>query len=557
MAKKSTLPDPFPLELLRSLHFGNADGHRDQMQIAQDAFIKTSSVKQFFLNKHSIIVGEIGTGKSTLFQILKTQSNNIEAYKNDLIIPLEEAISFNELSSFLMEYYSGKDDKVIYQLLWKFNILLKIAISISGMDGFPQNDKEKNINDFLIDADSSDSYTGVVSKMKNLVSKMKIKLEAKISDNLIAVELGQNKDSNQKHKKINLEEIQRYISSAIKERGYNSATVIIDKIDKFVAGTEYIVQRNFITALVEVDDDFSSDSYINLKVFLRADLFNRLDFSTLGYDKVTDNVVFLKWSKDETLRFLATRIMMALINAKISKLENIIHSTDLSEFSLSYKDKILLSPRIPQIIKNLITKRESVERTVSLYQKFDKSIITKLFPRKLFHYDISSRNHIEIDIFDFLESHFLDGNNVCTPRYMLIFLKEVVNKVASYYDDNPDQKPQLMLINKDFEWDLFKKYCVYEAYVSAKNIYIKNIGTVDTKWTQNFNVFLSKRKNKSQFNFQWLKENIPNTTENEIIDFLSFLQVIGFFKISQQHSDIRKRLYELPILYKISPPLHK
>ena len=52
-AKKS-LPDHFPISCLRTLNFGSADGHRDC--VAEEAFIVTSSVRQFFLNKNSIIV---------------------------------------------------------------------------------------------------------------------------------------------------------------------------------------------------------------------------------------------------------------------------------------------------------------------------------------------------------------------------------------------------------------------------------------------------------------------------------------------------------------------
>jgi hypothetical protein len=146
----------------------------------------------------------------------------------------------------------------------------------------------------------------------------------------------------------------------------------------------------------------------------------------------------------------------------------------------------------------------------------------------------------------------LDGNEVFTPRYMLIFLKEVVEKVASYYDDNPDQISELVLVEKDFEWDLFKKYCVYQAYISAKDIYVKNIETIDSKWTKNVNVLLAKRGNKTKFDYKWIRAHIPEISENEAVDFLSFLQVIGFLKISDSHQDIKRRGYELPILYKVS-----
>lgn len=550
--KKSTpsLPDPFPTDKLRLLQFGSADGHRDK--VSEIAFIETSSVKQFYLNQHSIIVGAIGTGKSTLFTLLKNHSEKLESYKNDLIVPLEEALSFNELADFVKEHYPRKEEDTLYQLLWKFNVLLKIAIELSKKEGFPNNAYEKAVNNFLNDANSSDSYSNVLNKLKKLISNANVKFEAKIGDNPISLEAGLSEKAPKSVKKINLEEVQRAISESIRARDFNCATVIIDKIDRFMAGAEYYVQRQYINALLEVDDDFSSINNINLKIFIRADLFDRLDFAALGYDKVHDNVIRLKWSHEETLRFLATRIMVALNQAKICRPEEVLQATDLSEFDLTWREKLFLSPRVPSFLKNFISKKEKSERVTSLYGKFDKAIITKVFPRSTIHFCPKENVHLELNIFDFIKTHFLDGNGICTPRYMLIFLKEVVKQVASYYDENPDQVSELVLVGKDFEWDLFKKYCVYHAYLSAKDIYIKNIETIDSKWTKNVNVFLAKRGYKTKFDYKWIRANIPDISEKDAVDFLSFLQVIGFLRISDAHQDIKKRGYELPILYKVT-----
>lgn len=546
---RATLPDPFPIEKLRELDFGSNDGHKDEL--AQDMFIVTSTVNKFFLNKHSVIVGAIGTGKSTLFRLLKTRHKEIPAFKNDLIIPLEEALSFSELSAFTKEYYPNKDEKTLYQLLWKFNILSKTAIALSKLPNFPENNSEQAINAFLRESLSSDAYSSIINKVTNLISNTNIKFEATIADHPITLEATLKKTGEQK--KINLEEVQRAISNAVKERGYDKATIIIDKIDRFVAGIEYSIQRNFLTALLEVDDDMSSDAHINLKIFIRFDLFERLNFSNLGYDKVIDNTVILKWSKDETLRFLATRICIALQNAQIANFNNMLQATDLSEYSLSFRERFLINPKIPKFLKKLVSKKQKVERDQNLFGKFDKSFITKVFPRKAIHYCTNSQKKEEVSIFEFLGTHFIDGNSVCTPRYMLIFLKEVVNSTASYYEENPDQISELVLEDKDYEWDLFKKKCVYTAYIDAKNIYAKNIATVDEKWAKNFSDFTSKKGNKTKFDFKWIRANISDISEQDSVDFLSFLQVIGYLKTSEHHTDIKKRGYELPILYKTAP----
>ena len=434
----------------------------------------------------------------------------------------------------------------------KFNVLLKISIELSKQEGFPNDDCEKAVNRFLDDSNSSDAYSNILNKFKKLISNANIKIEAKVGDNTIRVEAGLSDQSPKPEKKINLEEVQRAISESITARSFNCATVIIDKIDKFMAGAEYYVQRQYINSLLEVEDDLSAIKNINLKIFIRADLFDRLDFTALGYDKVQDNVIRLKWSHDETLRFLASRIIFALIAAKICREEDIFQATDWSEFGLSRRERFFLNSWVPSFLKNLVNKKEKSERTTSLYGKFDKAIITKVFPRSTIHFCSKGNEYLELDIFDFIKSHFLDGNGICTPRYMLIFLKEVVKQVASYYDENPDQVSELVLVEKDFEWDLFKKYCVYQAYLSAKDIYMKNIETIDSKWTKNVNVFLGKRGNKTKFDYKWIRASIPDMSQSDAVDFLSFLQVIGFLKISDSHQDIKKRGYELPTLYKVS-----
>lgn len=545
----SGLPDPFPTEDLRTLSFGSADGHRDN--IPKKAFIETSSIKQFYLNEHSIIIGAIGTGKSTLFNLLKNHSRQLENYKLDLIVPIEEALSFKELNSFIKDYYADKDESVLYQLIWKYSILLRISNALSKLDNFPSNKNERSVNQFLLVSGSADAYTSILDKFKSILTKANLKIEAKIGDNPISLETG-FADHGKDKQKLSLEDVEASISESIRARGYNRTTVIIDKIDKFVAGAEYHIQKKYINALLEVDDDFSSTENICLKIFIRADLFNRLDFSALGYDKVQDNSITLKWSDDETIRFLAQRIVLALVEANICSTQDLYMATDLSELNITWKQKLVLNNRIPDFLKRIFNIKEKTERKISLFKKFDRAMITKLFPRTATHYCANKHAYEDVDIFEFINSHFLDGNNVCTPRYMLIFLKEVIDKVSSYYEENPDQIAMLISHGYDLEWDLFKKQCVYDAYISAKNIYVKNIESVDIKWTKYFNVFLDKRGNKTKFDYKWIRANILDISETEAVDFLSFLQVIGFLKITSAHQDIRKRGYELPILFKVS-----
>jgi hypothetical protein len=205
------------------------------------------------------------------------------------------ALSFSELSDFTEKHYTGKSTAALHQLLWKFNILSKIATAISELENFPSNDHEKSVNQFLLDTDSSNAYTSTTTKLKRLIEGANFKIEAKIGDNPISFEAGlSSKKYSPPKKRINLNEIQKSISKSIELREFNSAIAIIDKIDRFVAGVEYEAQRDFILGLLEVDDDLTSEQNINLKIFIRADLFDRLNFTTLGFDKINDNTIRLQ-----------------------------------------------------------------------------------------------------------------------------------------------------------------------------------------------------------------------------------------------------------------------
>ena len=64
-----------------------------------------------------------------------------------------------------------------------------------------------------------------------------------------------------------------------------------------------------------------------------------------------------------------------------------------------------------------------------------------------------------------------------------------------------------------------------------------------------------KKEDKTTFDYKWIRQKLSDISEQDAIDFLSFLQIIGFLKILKPHQDIKKRRYELPILFKVSPQL--
>jgi len=551
MSSSSALREPFPTEILPVLNFGKADGRLDHH--LEDAFVITKSTKKFFQNAHSIIIGPMGAGKSALFELVKTKSNVIPVYKNYTIISIEESISFTKLNKVINDLSDQTDQKFIYQLIWKFHIAISIAEKVSSFPDFPEGKDEKEINDFLQLVNSKEYDESILGKFVGLLKNSALKLKTKISFTPVTIEASVEGSSNSNNI-VNLDRILNLCIKTTKERKLNNILVLIDRIDRFVAGEEYDVQRKYIEALLEVDDDLAvSFSDINRKIFLRDDLFARLNYESLGYDKVNDNTLRLEWTNNELAKFLAKRIYIALKKEKLLSTSTVILSTDLSNFNLEGLDGIRTVPFIPLWLKKKILDFDHInkERDVSLSSHLDKSVITKVFPRKLHHRD-SSGKEIECCFFEFIFSHFKDGHNKVTPRNLLCFLKEVVEMSGEYYDKNPDQIAHVKLIDNDYEWTLFKEKCVYNAYLKAKTEFIRNISKVENEWTRYFSTFLGKRGNKKTFDFNWMKA-IINLEDEKVISFIAYLEHIGFLMADEVHPDPKRRTYRLPMIYMQTP----
>jgi hypothetical protein len=356
-----------------------------------------------------------------------------------------------------------------------------------------------------------------------------------------------------------LDKVIEKASNSINKREIRRATIIIDKLDKFVAGEEYEIQRAYIEALLELEDDLYSVKEIGFKIFLRSDLYDRLDFSSLGPDKAEDNTLRLVWNREEIRAFVARRMFIALEDEDIWQLRDIIESSDLSEYSLRWHEKILLEERKDGVkykfshYYNKFFGRKRIKRTLS--EKLDLLIISKLFNSNLRH-ECSKGNDEDILNYDFFDTHFLDGNDSCTPRYMLVFLKELLSEASEFYFNSPNIHITPVLEEDDWVYNLFDANLVYKAYIQSKEKFIRHVSKVDDKWTSHIMELLEKKGGKKTFDYKWVKRNIKFTKNegDQALVFLIYLQVIGFCKPIKYERDIKNRTFELPILYQTAKP---
>lgn len=559
MAKVNcTLTDPFPTERLASLNLGNMDGHRDE--IIEKVFIKTASINTFMSDKHSIIVGSFGIGKSALFNLLKNKSSLLgDTYGNNLIVAIEEQVRFDQVRESSESIFPNLTDKLRYQLIWKFQICVRVCEEIAALENFGKTKDEKFINEFLNRVGGRGGYLSVMDRLKSIFDKISgsVKISAKLSDVPVDVELKNEKSKVTDKIEVNLDRVIEKISSCLASRNFKKATIIIDKLDKFVSGEDYRTQRSYIEALLQLEDDLHQNKQLGFKIFIRSDLYDRLNFSSLGPDKAEDNTLRLQWTRQEIRSFIATRLYVALHEEGLWHYKEIFNSSDLSDYSMKWYEKILFDKNnksgimywLANKYRNIFG-RKTTQKT--LFEKLDLLVIEKLFCFSIDH-ECPDGKSKQINIKDFFDTHFLDGNHSCTPRYMLVFLKEILSISASYYLNSPNIKVSPILSGGDWVYNLFNAQLTYKAYISAKEKYIRHACKIDDKWSGLMMELLSKKGQKKSFDFKWIKSTISfdsSLKDEQAINFLTYLSFIGFLKQTSYDVDIRKRQFELPILYK-------
>lgn len=545
------LKEPFPVDCFPQIDLGNMDGHRDKL--VEKGFVSTKSIKIFLRDKHSIIIGPFGSGKSALFNLLRHRSKELETYIKDFIVTIDEQLQFDELKATSEQFFPNLSEKLTYQLLWKFQICRRISEELSKLDDFPKNDEEKYISEFLVRSGGLGGHLSITSRIKGLFESVSLKIKAKLSEVPVDVEISKEVDKATKRVELNLDEVIEKTASIIEGREIRRCIVAIDKLDKFVAGEEYETQRSYIEALLQLEDDLYGIEKIGFKIFLRSDLYERLDFSALGPDKAEDNTLRLQWSKEEIRGFIAKRMFIAFSEAGVWSFKDIIESSDMSEYQLRWYEKTILNDEKKGFKYQLAhTYNQYFGRKrnkTTLFGKIDLIVINKLFEKHLVH-ECSVGSVRSILNYEFFDTHFLDGNNSCTPRYILVFLKELLGEANEYYSNSPDLIITPVLSGNDWVYNLFSQDLVYQAYIQSKEKYIRHVSKVDDKWTGHILEFLAKQGGKQSFDYKWITNNITLEQNSDGLVLLIYLQVIGFLKVKIYHRDIKKRQFEVPVLYK-------
>ena len=374
------------------------------------------------------------------------------------------------------------------------------------------------------------------------------------------------KDNNEKDQlnklSFNLSKYKEQINNFLKENNI-VARIFIDKLDDFVTKENYEFQKIFLQSLLYIEESYFDTEFIKIHIFLRKDLYDRLDKTSIGSDKLESRKISITWSKNEISEFLARRILFLYyhcfgmtrfefaINEKKLYLDEKTMANQFEQKVTNSKVFEILKTLVPNGIKKKIKKKSKniPKRSRYLDEQFNEDIIFSIFPKEVLHLTRDGKS-CYIDFIDFLISHTALASGKTNPRMVLMFCDTLFEEMNIYYEGNSDLKIPFeagcyKLIPDDLFLSAYTKFQmkifdIFRQYDFNKNDYFVNLAKIiSTKKSIKESELLVRMKVSTQSKVE---------TENFYRNLAFFVSsgVLGTETYIRNHSN---RVYKIPIVF--------
>lgn len=175
-----------------------------------------------------------------------------------------------------------------------------------------------------------------------------------------------------------------------------------------------------------------------------------------------------------------------------------------------------------------------------------KCVMTTVLPQAVEHYDENGELH-EDSLFDFIEHHFVLGNQALTPRLIMMWLQKVFEIAAEEFDRNLVEEVER---NSDGSYSLVQSEHLRRAYgwLQEKMLGIfKSYITVD-HWLQLLENFVHSKGKPIEFTYSRIHQLTRAEPDDDLKDFLAFLCHVGVLRCKDRGLKLEKRKYEIPVL---------
>lgn len=546
------LPKELPTSILSDFDAGNQDAKKDRL--LRQCFCDIAPVRRFLRGDKDFLVGVKGSGKSAIFKLLKKGDIEFENKSNlkQIIISVDHTIDYVAARQYVQDAIDSriKDEDIRFRLVWELYILYRLAHRLLKQN-LHIDDETRHLLESITEAfafgDETPTIVDVISRSDRLIG---CKIDDSQStlpgpDFYVRPRAGA-KDSSAARKEnelvLNFEQIRSKINSLLR-RNDCVAFVLIDNLDEFLAREEYNAQRCAVQGLLACSNDYSNAPFIKIKLFLRTEVFHKVDFERIGgAEKVKPNAVVLQWEPADIRRFIAVRVLHNFICLAVG---------DSLRFEIR-KDDLALVKRHPAWLRRLFglngkdDDRRALRVTVNDF--ISRSLVTLLLPRTVYHFDVKGNIVDGEEFFNFIDVHFCMANSKVTPRAMVIYLDNLIQISDAYYSENGYPPIEL---NEDGEYPLFLKDHVLEAFGRLQEDMASYISSAVThpEWKDRIRSLLTSVGNKTKFSFREVRRLIDyDDDDDEAKQLLGFLEHLGVLRCQNKTVHLPDRIYSIPVL---------
>lgn len=395
------------LELLRQLSFGSQVAE-DEVQELANYFVQTHQWDQISGGKVDVVRGEKGAGKSAIYSLLTTKSDEFFD-RGILLVAGESPRGTTVFKDLIIDPPASEEE---FKWLWKVYLLTLIAQKLREYD--IKGSEASKLYGALEEANLLEREVDLSGLLRSAQRFVRNLMRVEVSGGL---ELDQTTFQPSGYiGRISFREP----SYDLRAKGFNSVDglfgfankaladhqyrvwVLLDRLDVAFA-ENHALEANALRALFRVYNDFRTFPQMSLKIFLREDIWKRIFQDGFREASHINNYVVLDWSDSSLLNLIIRRLLS--------------NKALLGEFNLDPKSVLSSS-------------------------KSQEALFQKLFPTQV------EQGKQKSTTFKWMVSRCADATEKTAPRELIHLLKSILEKEIQRLEKGGIPAPEGQLFDR-------------------------------------------------------------------------------------------------------------
>lgn len=426
-------------EVLTTTNFGQRVAE-EEVDALSSYFVETDNWRRLFSGDIDVIYGPKGAGKSALYALLVTRTNNLFD-QNILLVPGEKPRGTPAFRDLVIDPPATENEFIN---LWKlyFLSLLSGAFSEYGIE----NKEAKELHERLASEGLVRGTKSLQALVHSVFEYVKRLLRPSSVEGEISVEphtqlptgfkgkivFGEPTDQDRAKGVESIDYLLQLADSGLQSYSKYRIWLLLDRLD--VAFAESLeLEQNALRALFRVYLDLLDFNHIKLKIFLRTDIWNRITESGFREASHITRHVTITWDRSSLLNLIIRR---ALHNEAIRTYYNVnpdavLASTESQQdfFFRLFPDQVDVGPNKPSTLDWMLSRTRDGSQSNA--------------PRELIHFLGSLRTQ-QMRRFELGES-LPDGEAMFSRPAFKQALLEVseVRLTQTLYAENPELRSSI------------------------------------------------------------------------------------------------------------------